>query len=264
MVRAWTRSIVFGSVIAVVLIASPLLAHADLSDEESDGNGNNYEQKVMELRRWREYSNQQKQSHQRRAEGAYRDCMEEARTRAERRACGTIDTIAQCSEDGCVVVDPEEIAREVIARLSFPDATPVFGPDPSVNQIAPGKLVVGFPYWMSVAGETTRSVSETAQGLTLRMDARRAKVVYSMGDGTSLTCTRTLAWPGEAGGHDGRGIPLPSPVCGHAYATTGSVRVTATVHWEVTWHGGGQSGVVPLSFTDSLDLEVVEVHTVVR
>lgn len=169
---------------------------------------------------------------------------------------------AICGDSGgCTLPEPEEIARKVIAKLTMPQSTPVFGPDPSINKITPGKLVVGFPYWLTVPGEGFLTTTETSQGLRLRLDSRRVKVVYQMGDGTTLECAKTRAWPGPRLGVDSRGVPKESPVCGHRFATKGAYTVTATVHWEVTWNGAGESGVVPLQFSDSKTFEVVPLRT---
>lgn len=169
---------------------------------------------------------------------------------------------AICGDSGgCTLPEPEEIARKVIAKLTMPQSTPVFGPDPSINKITPGKLVVSFPYWLTVPGEGFLTTTETSQGLRLRLDSRRVKVVYQMGDGTTLECAKTRAWPGPRLGVDSRGVPKESPVCGHRFATKGAYTVTATVHWEVTWNGAGESGVVPLQFSDSKTFEVVPLRT---
>lgn len=194
----------------------------------------------------------------------YKRCVKNATTQEENRACelppqGYGDAV--CDENGCSFADPEVIARQVIARITMPASTPVFGPDPDINKITPGKLVVGFPYWLTVPGEGFLTTSETSQGLRLRLDSRRVKVVYQMGDGTTLECAKTQPWPGPRLGVNGQGVPKESPVCGHRFATKGTYTVTATVHWEVTWNGAGQSGVVPLQFTDSKTFEVVPLQT---
>ncbi len=260
----WTRLFV-GCLIVLVSVVAHLPAYADIRVGESDRGEKVYEQHILELRRWHQYSEEQKKLMLKKANKEFRACIEGSMTAADKERCSKAPTLVTCAEDrGCRVVDPREVAREVIAELRFPDATPVFGPDPEVNKAAPGKLAVGFPYWLTVPGDVSRSTSATSQGLTLRMDARRTKVVYDMGDGTELTCTDTRAWPGARNGFDRSGKPQRSPVCGHVYTRTGQMVIRATVHWEVTWHGGGLSGVVGLEFTDQLALDVVELHTVVR
>lgn len=250
-------------VVVSMLMIAQVAAHAGVHSD--DRKQNEYKQHILELRRWRQYSDEDQKRELKKLSQAYLVCMDEAMSAADRERCAKASTLASCAEDrGCRVVDPREVAREVIAQLTFPDATPIFGPDPDVNQAAPGKLVVGFPYWLTVAGADHQSTSATSQGLTLRLDARRTKVVFEMGDGRVLTCTETRSWPGERAGFNGMGKPKSSPVCGHSYGRTGEVVIRATMHWEVTWHGGGMSGVDPLEFTDEIALDVVELHTVVR
>ena len=195
---------------------------------------------------------------------AYKKCVAAAGSEDEEARCDLPPDAfggATCDGDGCTFLDPEVIARRVIARITMPPSTPVFGPDPDINKITPGKLVVGFPYWLTVPGEGSLTTTETELGLTLRLDSRRVKVVYQMGDGTTVTCAKTQPWPGPRLGVDSRGVPRESPVCGHRFQAKGTFTVTSTVYWEVTWTGAGQSGVVPLSFTDSATFEVVPLRT---
>lgn len=87
-----------------------------------------------------------------------------------------------------------------------------------------------------------------------------------MGDGSSVRCT-------------GRGTPYESkkgsdpksssPDCGYTYRSSSAgepsdaYRVTATVHWTVTWSGAGQSGsFADLTTTSSAAFRVAESQAV--
>ncbi|MFJ9179423.1 hypothetical protein [Streptomyces sp. NPDC102360] len=90
--------------------------------------------------------------------------------------------------------------------------------------------------------------------------ARPTEVVWTLGDGTAVTC----AGPGTpyTTQADAR---RTSPDCGHTYRAASVGRphqtygVVATVHWAVTWTGGGDSGTFPdLTTTSNAGFRVVE------
>ena len=73
-----------------------------------------------------------------------------------------------------------------------------------------------------------------------------------MGDGSTVTCT-------------GPGTPYAasygkqsSPTCGHTYTRQGAYTVRATTYWVVTWAGIGQTGTIPLNFTDTTTITMGE------
>jgi hypothetical protein len=90
--------------------------------------------------------------------------------------------------------------------------------------------------------------------------ATPTSVVWSMGDGSTVTCT-------GAGSpfHPGTDPKASSPDCGHTYRTSSASQagqafpVSATVHWTVTWAGAGQGGVFPdLTTTGNAAFRVTE------
>jgi len=90
--------------------------------------------------------------------------------------------------------------------------------------------------------------------------ATPTSVVWSMGDGSTVTCT-------GAGTpfHPGTAPTASSPDCGHTYRTSSASQagqafpVSATVHWGVTWAGAGQGGVFPdLTTTGNTAFRVAE------
>jgi hypothetical protein len=140
-----------------------------------------------------------------------------------------------------VTVNPGRLAREILARLQLRRVG--IGITPS-----PGRTgVLGLPtyLWVQDPGPHTLGPirdSTSQAGVTVTLTARVTKVVWSLGDGTTITCT-------------GAGTPYqdsfgaqPSPTCGHTYThpstnmPDGVYPVTATAVWNVAWNGGGQAG----------------------
>ena len=151
------------------------------------------------------------------------------------------------------------MAEEAVAQVSLPEATPRFGPDPSVNKW--NMIPVGFPVWLWTDGPTRVSDSTTLAGLTFSLEARLVSTSFDMGDGEVLACATTAPYP--VGVKPG----TPSPVCGHVYERAslpaGVYVVRATTTWEVTWSALGESGRVMTSTTGSRELRVGELQAVV-
>jgi hypothetical protein len=82
--------------------------------------------------------------------------------------------------------------------------------------------------------------------------AKAQRTVWTMGDGSTVTCT-------------GPGTPYAasygkqsSPTCGHTYTRQGIYTVRATTYWVVTWAGIGQTGTIPLNFSDTTTITMGE------
>lgn len=157
------------------------------------------------------------------------------------------------------VVSPEVLARQARERLNLPEVR--------IRMNPPGDQLVNLPIWLALDPSSWRAQSATASvpGVSVTAAARPVTVSWSMGDGT----TRTCEGPGTAWkpGTDPRAA---SPDCGHVYrrssagAAGGAYTVSATVTWEVTWAGAGQSGTVPgLETTGQVQTRVRESQTVV-
>jgi hypothetical protein len=148
-------------------------------------------------------------------------------------------------------VDPAEIARQAVAQLTLPR------PDIKVNPNPPARQFVYLPTWLWLDSSSWASQSATASvpGLSVTAVAKPTKLVFSPGDGgKTVRCTgRGTAWT--------RGLDpdKKSPTCGHTYTRPGSFTLTATVTWQISWAGGGQTGTVPdLTTTASRSLTVTE------
>ncbi|MFI9772122.1 ATP/GTP-binding protein [Streptomyces sp. NPDC052415] len=137
------------------------------------------------------------------------------------------------------VIDPAVLAQQAVDKMLLR------GPDIASPRTA-GRYTVGVPMWMWVNQSATtygpNSASASAGGITVTATAKVSKIVWSMGDGTSVTC-------------NGPGTPYQasegmaqSPTCGHVYSKTsaggedGKFPVSATSTWTIDWQGGGEAG----------------------
>ncbi|MEU8075951.1 hypothetical protein AB0B31_10915 [Catellatospora citrea] len=153
------------------------------------------------------------------------------------------------------VVGP--VIDRALSRLRPPD--PVVGLSPR----PPVQALVGVPTWLWVEPVTwqPRSATASAGGLSITATATPVRVTWLPGDGTRLICDG----PGTA--WTGADTPLGSPACQHTYqrasvnAPGGSLPLSATVTWNVTWTGSGMSGTAgTLTTTTTLAVRVAEVQ----
>jgi len=159
-----------------------------------------------------------------------------------------------------VPVDPAAPARLAVSRLDLPAL--------AIGMSPTGPQLVAVPMWLWIEAGSWRPRSATAQvpGVAVTAVARPSRVVWSTGDGSTVTCTGpgTVWTPG--------GDPAaPSPTCGHTYRRSssgspgGTFTVTATVSWDVAWAGGGQGGTVPdLSTVSTVAVTVTDMQAVVN
>lgn len=142
--------------------------------------------------------------------------------------------------------DPRVLAAQAIRSMHLKAVRIGIVPEPRRDRVG----LVGLPTWMWVArpgpttwGPITRTAS--AQGYTVTATARVDRIVWAMGDGTTVVC-RT---PGTAYADSyGR---RSSPDCGHRYTRQGTYTVRATSYWTVEWLGLGETGEIPLNFTQA-------------
>jgi len=156
-------------------------------------------------------------------------------------------------------VDPEVLAQRAILAMQL------LGP---IIRTAPPQGsdsgLVGLPAWMwseraeNVTGPISRTESEGT--VTVTAIGVVAQVVWSMGDGQSVTCGAGTPYPA---GSDGE-----SPDCGYTYQTAstnpvaggGPWPITATSTWTITWSGGGESGTETLELTSTGELLIRELY----
>ncbi|MFD7161190.1 hypothetical protein ACFV9C_41860 [Kribbella sp. NPDC059898] len=161
-------------------------------------------------------------------------------------------------------ITPEQAARAVAAMMKFQAinigiSQKMSGPN--------GVGYVGVPVWLwakDPSGVTVgpQHVQRTYQGLGVTIDAKMTKIVWDLGDGSTVTCGQGTPYTPSAG-------VAESPTCGHKYTQIskskpgGKYRITATSYWELDWAAGGQTGVIPLDFTQAAALGVGEIQVVV-
>ncbi|MEU6573614.1 hypothetical protein [Streptomyces sp. NPDC046805] len=149
---------------------------------------------------------------------------------------------------------PAQLA--LVARNQLRLLSPQIKANPADEQL------VNLPTWLWLDRGDWRDVSATASvpGVSVRAVARPSSVVWTMGDGNSVTCK------GPGTPYGSRTSPKSqSPDCGYTYRTSSAGRsdsafaVSATVHWTVTWAGAGQTGVFPgMTTTSNADFRVAE------
>ncbi|WP_308378967.1 ATP/GTP-binding protein [Streptomyces sp. ISL-43] len=156
-------------------------------------------------------------------------------------------------------VDPAVLARQAVDKMLL--RPPAIGITPKPG----GTGVVGMPVymWTATGPETygPNTASASAGGVTVIATAKVSKIVWSMGDGMTVTCT-TAGTPYKA--EYGK---ASSPDCGHRYTAPsstagGKYHVTATSTWSIDWQvtGGAQAGQLTEVRTTAVDINVVEVQ----
>ncbi len=158
--------------------------------------------------------------------------------------------------DPAVTVSPQVLAQQAREKLRLPSVV--------ISMNPPGDQLVNLPVWLSVDPGSWKPQSATASvpGVSVTATARPVQVTWSMGDGSTHVCDG----PGTAwtAGTDPR---AESPDCGHVYRRSsagGSFTVSATVSWQLTWAGAGQTGTVPgLVTTGQLQTRVQESQAVI-
>lgn len=161
----------------------------------------------------------------------------------------------RCELTGVIItpiaaLTPGEVARLARSQLRLPRLR--IGSSPAGDQL------VNLPTWLYLA-DGWQAVAATASvpGVSVTAAAAPTSVTWSMGEGSTVAC------PGPGINYDRDTDPrAESPQCGHTYrrsSGTTTFRVTATVHWAITWSGAGQTGTMPeLTTTSTTRLRVRE------
>lgn len=165
-----------------------------------------------------------------------------------------------------------KVIHEAVAKLTLPEVTLQAGPPPEINRW--NSYVIGVDLWLVADGPDRVSTTVTQQGITIQITAVRDKVVFDMGNGDQVTCTKMTAWYEPPRSRNLRKNPWKSPNCGYNYQKLPATRnpshpqdwcreytMTATAHWTVTWSVLNQSGAIPMTKTGSKRLPIIELHT---
>ena len=140
---------------------------------------------------------------------------------------------------GAGQVDPVVVADQTIQQLPLGSATIKMAPPAGSEQL------VGVATWLWIEPGAWQTLTATASAgtVTTTATATPTKVVWNMGDGSTVTC-------------DGPGTPYdpndPNATtdCSYTWTQAGSYQVTATIYWSVSWTavgapGGGNLGLKP-------------------
>lgn len=156
---------------------------------------------------------------------------------------------------------PAQLAAQAVNQL------PIRGPEIGIAPAPDGAGLVGLPIWMwtQVSTQTWGPASATASvpGLSVTATARAQKIVWSMGDGVSVTCTSPGTPYKPSYGN------RTSPDCGYrGYARPSSTiaggryTITGVTTWDVTWSGGGQTGQLTVTRTSTTAIQIDELQVV--
>ncbi len=121
---------------------------------------------------------------------------------------------------------------------------------------AGAQILVNAPVWLwaaDPAANTWGPVSATASagGTSVTATARARTVAWDMGDGTTVSC-------GQGTPYVSGGAPASTP-CSHTYRTSGSMSVTATTSWDVSWTASdGRAGTAAVETSSATVLDVRE------
>jgi hypothetical protein len=155
--------------------------------------------------------------------------------------------------------DPRVLAQEAVALMGLRAIRIGIVPEDRPGRVG----VIGLPTWMWVEGPGQNSwgpISRTASagGYSVTATGSVERVVWRMGDGSTVVCrTPGTAYADSFGKRS-------SPDCGHAYTRQGTYTVRATSYWLVRWSGIGQSGSIPLSFTQTTVITMGEVQVLTQ
>lgn len=146
-------------------------------------------------------------------------------------------------------VDPAVLAQQLLSQV-------VLSPPKAVTQVAAaGTPVINQPIWFWIdGGDQTvlgpQTSTATAGAVTVTMTATLQQTVWSLGDGQTLTCNGPGSMYPDPSLTDETTARSDSPTCGYRYPHS-SLKVTGSVYtvtmqsvWQLSWHGGGKSGVV--------------------
>ena len=162
---------------------------------------------------------------------------------------------------GGVGATPAMLAARAVSLL--PLRGPVIGMAPQQGKTG----LVGLPVWLwtAVSPQTWGPVSATAAvpGVSVTATARVVRVVWQMGDGSSVVCTSPGTPYSIARGD------TDSPDCGYRYSRSSAglpgdvYTVTATATWRVDWAGGGQAGSLTQTRVSTTTVRIGELQVLV-
>ena len=155
--------------------------------------------------------------------------------------------------------DPAELAQQAVSQMHLQGIDIGIVPEEGPDRVG----IVGMPQWMWVNEPTPRTfgpieASATAGDFTVTATAQVDRIVWDMGDGTTVECV------GPGTPYEDRFDIMDSPDCGHRYTEQGEYEVTATSYWTVQWEGIGQTGTIPLERTSTANIVMGEAQVITQ
>jgi hypothetical protein len=134
-------------------------------------------------------------------------------------------------------VDPGDLLAEARRRLSLPFPVPHTSPT--------GEQLVNVPTWLWIDGQSWHALRSTASvpGVSVTVIAEPFDSVWSMGDGSQVTCAGT-GTPFDPA----RSNPAAESSCSHTYRHSSAGEIdqqfhgSVTVQWRATWSVTGAPG----------------------
>ena len=155
--------------------------------------------------------------------------------------------------------DPRVLAQQAIALMRLRAINIGIVPEPRAGSVG----IIGMPTWMwaqnpslNTWGPVTKSAS--AGAFTVTATARVDRVVWAMGDGSTVACA------GSGTAYQDSFGKTSSPTCGYLYTRQGTYTVRATSYWTVRWAGVGQSGTIPMDFTQTTNITMGEAQVLTQ
>ena len=130
-----------------------------------------------------------------------------------------------------IQVAPVVVAEQAVKTLGLTSAVIEMAPPDGHPQL------VNVATWLWVNPTTWHPVTATATAgpVTTTATATPTKVIWDMGDGSTVTCV------GPGTPYD-PSAPNATSTCSYTWSTAGTYTVTATIYWSVTWSAVGAAG----------------------
>jgi hypothetical protein len=173
---------------------------------------------------------------------------------------GSVTLETHFLEEAPALPSASELAQQAIGQLNLVGAQIGIAPDPD------GVGLVGVPVWLWTENTAETwgpiSTSVSVPGLEVTARAQATRILWEMGDGTTVECDS----PGEPYRPE---YGDREPECGHVYQypslsqPDGRYQITAVTDWHVEWSAtNGASGDQDFTRESSTSVEIHELQVV--
>jgi hypothetical protein len=152
------------------------------------------------------------------------------------------------------IADPAALAQQMVTQMGL------LGADIGTAPKKGSTSLVGLPVWLWNTVSTStwgpKTANASAGGVTVTATAHVDRIIWSTGDGTSVTCN------GPGVKYDPT-FGTQQPACGYTYTKPGQYTITATSKWVVDWTATtGQRGQIPVDRTATTTVDIAEAQAV--